>query len=329
MNARYAPPIAQGITTLSGEHPQQPTPPLPYRFEPQSPGGVDDHPPQDILPAADAAAIALELIPMLRRWVAEHKLRCNGELVPLMCLSTAFFAPWLPAARHYLVARVSLWIFMLDDAVDDPHARTDDVCRLLDRCQAVVDGAAADDSDDSLVRSLQDIRRDVDSFAPHPAVRAQWQVCMRELLDGMWFEREIAPATAAGAAPSPEEYLRRARATIGTEAQVVTLWVAIQDPRLPELLPRLLEPLHDAAAAVRLANDLRGWGRTKAQGDADALVLGMPEIEAKAMISRLLGRCRESLRPLTGNSYGPAVALERVALWPIRLYERIDAGRTF
>jgi hypothetical protein len=194
----------------------------------------------------------------------------------------------------------------------------------------VVDGATAD-SCDALVRSLQTLRDDVDALAPHPTVRAQWQVCMRELLEGMQLEREIVPAatvTAAAAptldAPSLEEYLQRGRGAIGTEVQVVTLWVAIQDPRLPELLSQLLEALRDAAFAVRLANDLRGWGRTKAAEDVDALALGMPEIEARTMISKLLARCRESLRTLTGDSYAPAVALERVTLWPIRMYEQMS-----
>ncbi len=279
---------------------------------------------------ADTCSAALQNMPRLENWLEKLGLPVDTALVPLMCLQTAFFTPWLPPDTCLRLSRLTVWLMAVDNVLDAPEAsgspgpdwptaRVEDWHRILDGH----DGG----SDDPVARALAEIIRDVDGDG-RPELVAVWRESMHQTLTGMRYEHETSrTAATGGTAPPPADYLRHGAWSIGVEQQVTALWALLDEPGLADRLPVLRTALHDAAIAVRLLNDLRGHHREQAEGKPDALALGLTEREAYERADAGLESCLRALAPLTAAGYGSAVALERVVIWHARMYHRFDPVR--
>ncbi|QXJ20334.1 hypothetical protein AGRA3207_001028 [Actinomadura graeca] len=281
-------------------------------------GGV--LPPLDVLAAADAAVVAAPLTARAAEWAARLGPPFDPALAPLCALPAAFVAPWMSGRGARLTARTGLWIFALDAWTDGPGARRD-AARLragLAGLRAVAQGAAPGEG--ALGTALAQIRDDV---AVAPAALPPWRRAVDAALAATLFEYEAAKRVREGGpAPALGDYLRHGAASIALAPLVLAMWSDM--PSSP--LPALRRPLRDACLAVRLANDLRGHGRERREGVLDALALGLPPDEVRSRVTRHVARCRTALRPHLGAVPGPALALERLLLWSVRHYERVDAG---
>ncbi|MGY5126436.1 GXWXG domain-containing protein [Streptomyces nigrescens] len=275
-------------------------------------------------------------MPRLEIWLKERGLPVDTALVPLMCLQTAFFTPWLPPETCYQMSRLTVWLMAVDNVLDAPDAadsagpdgtptRVRAWHRVLARRGS--DGGSDGGSDDPMARALAEIARGLHRDGRHE-LTAVWRKSMHQTLIGMRYERETArTAAAGGGVPRLTDYLRHGAWTIGVEQQVTALWALMDEPGLPRRLPVLLGALREAATAIRLLNDLRGHQREQSEGKADALAIGLTEQEVYQRAEAGLENCRRALAPLTAAGYGSAVALERVALWHARMYHRFDPVR--
>ncbi|MFD5395138.1 DUF4334 domain-containing protein [Streptomyces sp. NPDC127097] len=305
------------------------------------------HPPREIVSIADTCSTALRSMPRLEIWLKELGLPVDPALVPLMCLQTAFFTPWLPAETCYQMARLTVWLMAIDNVLDAPGAADAATCpdpdgiptrvrawrRVLAGHDNDADGDAGrdgdndDGNDDPIAHALAEVARDLDREG-RPELTAVWRKSMHQTLIGMQWEREAArTAVAGGGVTGLTDYLRHGAWTIGVEQQVTALWTLMDEPGLPRRLPVLLGALREAATAIRLLNDLRGHQREQSEGKTDALALGLTEQEVYQRAEAGLENCRRALAPLTAAGYGSAVALERVALWHARMYHRFDPVR--
>ncbi|MEU8782785.1 DUF4334 domain-containing protein [Streptomyces sp. NPDC048637] len=305
------------------------------------------HPPREIVSIADTCSAALQSMPRLEIWLKELGLPVDTALVPLMCLQTAFFTPWLPPETCYQVSRLTVWLMAIDNVLDAPDAAdAGDGPDAAEAAQAaesagpdgtptrvrawhrILSGRDSDgDGDDPVARALAEIARDLHRKG-RPELTAVWRKSMHQTLIGMRGEREAARAAAVGGGVPPlTDYLRHGAWTIGVEQQVTALWALMDEPGLPRRLPLLLDALRQAATAIRLLNDLRGHQREQSEGKADVLAIGLTEQEVYQRAEAGLENCRRTLAPLTAAGYGSAVALERVALWHARMYHRFDPVR--
>lgn len=282
-------------------------------------------------------------MPRLEIWLKELGLPVDPALVPLMCLQTAFFTPWLPPETCDQLARLTVWLMAIDNVLDAPEAADAAPCtgpdgtatrvRAWHRVLAGHDNDGdnvdhnVDDSDDPVARALAEIARDLHREG-RPELTAVWRKSMHQTLTGMAWEREAARTAAGGGVIGLTDYLRHGAWTIGVEQQVTALWALMDEPGLPRRLPLLLGALRQAATAIRLLNDLRGHQRERSEGKADALALGLTEQEVYRRAEAGLDDCRRALAPLTAAGYGSAVALERVALWHARMYHHFDPVRS-
>ncbi|WP_330318952.1 DUF4334 domain-containing protein [Streptomyces platensis] len=301
------------------------------------------HPPREIVSIADTCSAALQSMPRLEIWLKELGLSVDPALVPLMCLQTAFFTPWLPPETCYQMARLTVWLMAIDNVLDAPDAPDAATCPGPDGTPTRVrawhrvlaghdndgdsDGDSEGVSDDPVARALAEIARDLDREG-RPELTAVWRKSMHQTLIGMQWEREAARTAAAGGGVTGlTDYLRHGAWTIGVEQQVTALWALMDEPGLSRRLPLLLGALRQAATAIRLLNDLRGHQRERSEGKADALARGLTEEEVYRRAEAGIENCRRALAPLTAAGYGSAVALERVALWHARMYHHFDPVR--
>ncbi|MEU7638295.1 DUF4334 domain-containing protein [Streptomyces sp. NPDC039016] len=274
-------------------------------------------------------------MPRLEIWLKGLGLPVSTALVPVMCLQTAFFTPWLPSETCYQISRLTVWLMAIDNVLDAPDDRnasdsvgpdaTDARVRTWHRVLAGHENGS--DSVDPMTRALAEIAADLHHHG-RPELLAHWRESMHQTLRGMDRERAAARRTAAGGgAPRLTDYLTHGAWTIGVEQQVTALWALMDEPGLPRRLPVLLGALRQAAITIRLLNDLRGHHREQQEGKVDALALGLSEQEAHERAEAALDACRRALAPLTAAGYGSAVALERVVLWHARMYHRFDPVR--
>ncbi|WP_078508418.1 MULTISPECIES: DUF4334 domain-containing protein [unclassified Streptomyces] len=271
-------------------------------------------------------------MPRLEIWLKALGLPVSPALVPLMCLQTAFFTPWLPSPTCYQVSRLTVWLMAIDNVLDAPQApaesspaSTDAQVRSWHRILAGRENGSG--SDDPMARALAEITEGIDNGS-RPELNTIWRKSMHQTLRGMERERAAARTTAAGGRPPRlADYLTHGAWTIGVEQQVTALWALMDEPGLPHRLPVLRGALRQAAIAIRLLNDLRGHRREQHEGKADALTLGLSEQQAYQRAQSAIDDCRRTLAPLTAAGYGSAVALERVALWHARMYHRFDPVR--
>ncbi|MFH8407010.1 GXWXG domain-containing protein [Streptomyces sp. NPDC018019] len=295
------------------------------------------HPPREINSIAETCSAALQNMPRLEIWLKEHGLPVDPALVPLMCLQTAFFTPWLPSETCHQISRLTVWLMAIDNVLDAPDTpetagpeETSARVRAWHRILAEPAGPQDDSHEDpvdpvasALAEIVHALHRD-----GCPELVAVWRESMCQTLTGMHRERERAQAAEAGGRALPlAEYLRDGAWTIGVEQQVTALWALMDEPGLSRRLPVLLGALRQAALAIRLLNDLRGHHREQAEGKTDALSLGLSEQEAYQRAEAGIENCRRALAPLTAAGYGSAVALERVVLWHARMYHRFDPVR--
>jgi hypothetical protein len=278
----------------------------------------------EIIAAADASVIASGLISQLGAWVERLGPPFSPALVPSCSLFAACVSPWLDAPASGLVAKTGAWIAAFDALADELHDPADEAfAATMRRCLAVVRGDR-DGSAPAVVAALAELDEAVAASQPDGVLREWWHEATTRLLVGMAFERDTSRALILGASGSPlQDYLRHATYTIGLPMLTIAMWSGVPGLELHDrsAFHRVLE---DAGLVVRLANDLRGHDRERAEGVVDAITLGMAADDLSDLLIETLERCRSRLATLVAESADAAVSLERQLLWMLRCYQRYD-----
>lgn len=265
--------------------------------------------------AVDTCVTALRLIDRLGPWCADRGPAFSGAYVNVFCLSTAFITPWLDLDMLHLATRVWSWITALDDTVDGSSSDVDDV---FDACLSAARGGPP--GTDPVAGVLAELRVELAARPGFAALEPHWRDATERLVAGMRYEAETARAMASGAAPPGlAGYLGHALYTVGIPMYVVSLWSAMDEVPVAALTPAL----RDAAVAVRLANDLRGHAREGGEGALNALRLVTPE-RARHLVGDRLASTAQRLAPHLAGGLPAAIAIDRMATWGTRIYQRID-----
>ncbi|MFD8695485.1 terpene synthase family protein [Kitasatospora purpeofusca] len=262
----------------------------------------------------------------LCEWAAALRPSYARDVTLVAALTTAFAAPWLPARAIALGARAGIWMTAVDDWVDAGPAGSARKIASLEHYRHVAAGADPD-AGDPLAVALAGIAQDIDGQRWGSAVGPLWRQACQDTMVGMRFEHESALALEAGLpAPTLDTYLLHAARSSGVSVTVIPLWAAMDDADLPRCLPALTEAMQHASAAVRLANDLTGARRERLEGGVNALAIGVSAEQVSARITEEVARFEQNCAPLTAESYGPALALDRFMRLLLRMYQHRDPG---
>lgn len=279
----------------------------------------------DVVYAADAAILSGRLAQPLAAWARRLGKPFRPELAYLCSHGIAYVAPWLTSAELTAAARTVLWVFTIDAATDEPTDPTA-IQEQLARRRCVARGAPPSPHDPIAV-ALSQIRRLVAESRWGPDLLSHWEEAADSSLTGTEFKFDAAQRIAVGGpVPALRDYLPHPTGSIGFDLIALALWANMADPNLPIAIDMLRQPLADASAALRAANDLRGYNRERSKGTIDALALGMSSEELANRMSDHLGDCCRRLEPLISAGFGPAIATERQLLWCVRYYQHTDPG---
>jgi hypothetical protein len=211
----------------------------------------------------------------LQHWAAPYPLIRQVRIRPL-ALSVAAAAPTSSVEALISTARLSLWVFTLDDLFDEGGISALELLRCAARYRAIVRDEPTPPAQDSLATALRDVRADLSTYPLFDALGHEWAGALCATIDGMQQEYTWGLDYQGGheeALPTYAEYRAVGRYSIGGPPHVWAALITTDDPSIPQHLDHLREMEQVASTCIRLANDLRSHAKEVAEGKINSLVL--------------------------------------------------------
>jgi hypothetical protein len=223
----------------------------------------------------------------LHRWAARYPLIRRVRVWPLS-LSVAAGAPFTSVEALISTARLSLWVFTLDDLFDEERVPQVELMKRADRYRALSHQAIACPSGDSLATALCELRDDLATYPLFGPLGEAWADSLCGTIDGMMHEYHWRLAYRKGAdehatLPSYDEYVATGRYSIGGPPHIWAALITSEDPSTPKHLDHLRAMEKLASTCIRLANDLQSYQKEIEEGKINALVILSRELRAKGV----------------------------------------------
>lgn len=273
-------------------------------------------------------------------WCGEHTVLNRGTAIPLSLIMSVLY-PDADDRSTLLRVKTALWVYGLDDILDDPKTSAQSAQQLVAECRSIAScpvGSEAILSDCG--RALGQLKREFASCALFGHI---WPACvssLSRLLDGMMFEFWLrlwrTEMSEAARVPNPDEYLYFGTSSIGLAQVFLLSVIPTNDETVVPHLPQLV-PLADRCALVmRLANDLRSFEAEDRVGKANSIHAylsmnagrtAMAVADARLGIENLLETSRRRLSSAwrgSGTRTGIEKRFVRATAFGIDLYSTSD-----
>lgn len=214
--------------------------------------------------------VAREVTCSSEAWLREYPIVRRPSVTAACGLVSVVAMPSLAVPELDLLTRWWLWIFGVDDVLDDPDLPDEPVTAWVR--WFLRDPPTGPDEPDPLRAAFGSIHHDLRRYPLYPLLGEGWRTGMTEIVRGMLLERRwsgMAPAEQ----PSYEAYLDNATTTISVRPYTLTAAILADEPAAVGGLPALDPMIRAAARCFRLANDLRSDARERAEGKLNAVSL--------------------------------------------------------
>lgn len=262
------------------------------------PRSGEDFPAQDSLALANSAFLRCLEPEALRRiadlagqvstalgdWSHGYPFIRPERIVPL-ALSVAAAAPFADVTALCSAARVSLWVFGLDDMIDEEHLAAHELSERLRHCSRVLRGRPVRQLTDPFLGALTEVRRDLSRYPLFSELGSVWDRALWRTVASMMREEEWRRAYRAGSLdlPSYSSYLANGRYSIGGPPHVWATIITIDDSSASRHLGTLRSMERLASICVRLSNDLRSAAKELREGKLNSLSLWAIQYESEGM----------------------------------------------
>jgi hypothetical protein len=223
----------------------------------------------------------------LHRWAARYPLIRRVRVWPLS-LSVAAGAPFTSVEALISTARLSLWVFTLDDLFDEERVPQVELMKRAERYRALAHREITPPSGDSLATALCELRDDLAGYPLFESLGQEWANALCGTIDGMMREYQWRLAYRKGTdaratLPSYEEYVATGRYSIGGPPHMWAALITSDDPSTPAHLEHLRAMEQLASTCIRLANDLQSYQKEVDEGKINALVILSRELRAQGV----------------------------------------------
>jgi hypothetical protein len=279
-----------------------------------------------------------------RQWCADFSILDERHVLPVALLTIVNHPDWDP---ERLLSRMknTLWVFALDDALDDAGRDDDALLRTVADCHLAAAGIRAGGFSDELALVLDHVRHDLEQYPFFERLQGLWIASLMRVLEGMmyerWVQQRLHRTGGVGALPGDEEYMYFARGSIAIPHLWVTSIIIESDPRTLDVLRPLLQLFEECAHAMRLANDLATFERESEEGGINAVAVRVGHLtrggdgpdrsaiiaRAKSDVERQMRKARLRARRLAQSietSSGIEQGFLRATEFGINLYRVID-----
>jgi hypothetical protein len=223
----------------------------------------------------------------LHRWAARYPLIRRVRVWPLS-LSVAAGAPFTTVDALISTARLSLWVFTLDDLFDEERVPQSELVKRAERYRALAHREIPCPTGDSLATALCELRDDLAGYPLFGPLGSEWANALCGTIDGMMREYQWRLAYRKGTdvratLPSYDEYVATGRYSIGGPPHIWAALITSDDPSTPRHLDHLRAMEQLASTCIRLANDLQSYQKEVNEGKINALVILSRELRAKGV----------------------------------------------
>ena len=223
----------------------------------------------------------------LHRWAARYPLIRRVRVWPLS-LSVAAGAPFTSVDALISTARLSLWVFTLDDLFDEERVPQGELMKRALRYRALAHREIVCPTGDSLATALCELRDDLATYPLFGPLGAEWANALCGTIDGMMREYQWRLAyrkgtDSRGTLPSYEEYVATGRYSIGGPPHMWAALITSDDPSTSAHIERLRAMEQLASTCIRLANDLQSYQKEIDEGKINALVILSRELRARGV----------------------------------------------
>lgn len=288
--------------------------------------------------------VAGQLTAGLKPWVQGCPV-LNPVRLPAVALTLAAAAPsWDPAILQ-LLAKVTLWIFSIDDAIDEEQIPDEVLIHKVCTWRSVLEEPhrppQVDGDEHSAV--LAEIAAQVARSPFFEPLHAHWRSNFERMFAGMFFEREIGRRVRVegpAALPSYSTYLEHGLYSVGALPFATSACMLRAEAGALEHWPAWMEMEREVGRTLRLANDLRTWAKEAREHNLNALMIlqrnyaagGMPahaawnraRLEATRHMALCHAHCRSMKRLVAARVPDTAAALVRTVDFAVEFYREHD-----
>jgi hypothetical protein len=222
----------------------------------------------------------------LHRWAARYPLIRRVRVWPLS-LSVAAGAPFSSVEALISTARLSLWVFTLDDLFDEERVPQGELTKRAQRYRALAHREISPPSGDSLATALCELRDDLATYSLFESLGREWADSLIGTIDGMMREYHwriaYMGADVSATLPSYEEYVATGRYSIGGPPHIYGALITADDPSTPAHMDHLRKMEEIASTCIRLSNDLQSYQKEITEGKINALVILSRELRARGV----------------------------------------------
>ncbi|HLZ31517.1 MAG TPA: terpene synthase family protein [Chloroflexota bacterium] len=271
-------------------------------------------------------------------WAERYPLIRGVRVAPLSLSVAAGGFPFTTLEALISTARLSLWVFTVDDLFDEGHAAEHELIERAECYRALIHREVACPPNDGLATALCDVRDDLARYPLFDRLGTEWATALCGTVDGMLAEYQWSLPRAS--LPSYAEYVRNGRYSIGGPPHMWAAVITADDASAPAHVEHLRAMEQLASTSIRLANDLQSFEKEVAEGQINALVILSRALEEQGMsapaafrqaAARVQADMLSGLRSLTGLRAGvvtdtghPEAAMDNIARFVCDFYTHHD-----
>jgi hypothetical protein len=274
------------------------------------------------------------VIEQVQLWCDSRSSFNPSTIMPVTLIMCVQF-PDMDVTSTVLRVQANLWVFALDDFLDDPGTTSSEAERVANDCRVVVTAALGSENPGThygLI--LSDIKNSLAKYPLFTQLWPIWSVSLVRLVDAMMFEYWTRLRNLGGhgrqTLPTIEEYLFFGRTSIGLPFIWMTNLVPCNDQSTLRFLAELIELADVCGELMRLANDRRSFGAEDLVGKINSLHLVKEEQRVQGSqtslvshVRRLQAQMREKARRISTTT-GVEERFIRATEFGIEIYERSD-----
>lgn len=236
----------------------------------------------------------------LEQWAGQYPF-IRPIRIPTLALVVATVLPQMPFDDCLLVAKTMLWIFGVDDKIDERLVTLSEVRHKAQEWQSVIAQGASDEAaeGDELTAALLEIRGQLVEFPLFEPLRQHWAFCVYTLIETMARECQSGIAyNAQGPSSLPRlgKYLRDGIHSIGMHLWQSTALIVSGDASVLACLEAIEKAIEYAGAAIRLYNDVQTFDKEMHEGGINAILItyhallaACPQADKKRLLDEAKG----------------------------------------
>ena len=208
------------------------------------------------------------------------------RIIPI-ALIVSGAAPFCSVESLAVVVELGLWLFSLDDIVDENLMSKKDLFKCIHNYRDIIHGnLLKKKNNDELANFLNDICSNLNQYKIFRRLRSEWTYTLSKIIDSMLEEyhwklrfKEKGPETL----PSYHSYVESTRYSTGVPAYIFAMLTIIDDESIIENLSYIHKMENLSSASIRLANDLQSAEREAKEGKINSLTILSFHLQKKGL----------------------------------------------